>query len=110
MKSKVIFADEKVRKAFDKLKGSKGEGKMLYEQLNRAFDDIAGNAACGIRVPGKLIPKEYVSKYRVNNLWKYNLPNAWRLIYTIKGGEVVVVSVILEWMTHKEYERRFGYD
>ena len=57
-----------------------------------------------------LIPKEYFRKYgKLDNLWKYNLPNAWRLIYTIKTEEVVVLSVILEWMDHKNYERRFKY-
>ncbi len=43
-----------------------------------------------------MIPKEYIKKYKIDNLWKYNLPNAWRLLYTIKGNEVMIVSVILE--------------
>lgn len=45
--SKIQFSDEKIKKAFDRLKDSQGEGKMLYEQLNRAFDELAENAASG---------------------------------------------------------------
>ena len=83
--------------------------KELFKFINQAMDNIETNAFCGIQIPKKQIPKEYIKKYGVKNLWKYDLPNAWRLIYTIRAGKGVVVSVLLEWMTHKEYERRFGY-
>ena len=107
--TKVGFIDRKIKKAFEKLKNGKTEDRELYKFLNRAIDDLKRDPACGISIPKKLIPKEYVKKYHVDNLWKYNLPNAWRLLYTIKGNEVVIVSVILEWLPHKEYERRFKY-
>jgi len=78
--SNVKFFDEKIKKAFEELKNSKNEEKQLYEFLIRGFNDIEQNAFCGIQIPKRLIPKEYVQKYNVHNLWKYNLPNAWRLI------------------------------
>jgi len=110
MKSKIVFGDEKVKASFEKLKSSKTEDKGLYEWLTRAFEDLEENAFCGIQIPKRLIPKEYKRKFgKLDNLWKYNLPNAWRLIYTIKDGDVVVLSIILEWLDHKEYERRFNY-
>lgn len=110
MNSEIIFADEKIKEALEKLKNSKTEDKKLYDFLVRAFDDLEKNAFCGIQIPKKQIPKEYHHKYgSLDNLWKYNLPNAWRLIYTIKNNEVVVLSIILEWMSHKDYERKFNY-
>ena len=110
MKSDVIFGDEKVQVAFEKLKDSKTEDKKLYEFLNRAFEDLERNAFCGVQIPKKLIPKEYIKRFGpLDNLWKYNLPDAWRLTYTIKNGDVMVLSIMLEWMTHKEYEKRFKY-
>ena len=110
MKSKVVFGDKKVKASFEKLKSSKTEDKKLYEWLERAFEDLEQNSFCGIQIPKKLFPKEYEKKFgKLDNLWKYNLPNAWRLIYTIKNGEVLVLSIILEWLDHKEYERRFNY-
>ena len=32
-----------------------------------------------------------------------------RLIYSIANDEIVVVSLILEWFDHKEYEHKFKY-
>lgn len=107
--SEVQFADEKVRKAFEELKKSTTEDKQLYEWISRALADIQKNAFCGIQIPKNLIPKEYTKKYDVRNLWKYNLPNAWRLLYSIEGRDVKIISIILEWLDHKKYERRFKY-
>ncbi len=105
----VHFVDENLQKAFEALKNSKTDEKKLYEWLVRAFLDIEQNAFCGIQIPKKLIPKEYTKKYGVKNLWKYNLPNAWRLLYSIEGGDIKIISIILEWLDHKNYERRFRY-
>lgn len=109
MRSKVVFADNKVKSAFESLRDSTVEDKRLYEWLNRAFDDLANNAFCGIQIPKKLIPKEYVKKYDIYNLWKYNLPNAWRLLYSVAADNIVIISIIIEWLDHKNYERRFKY-
>ncbi len=107
--SNVRFADEKIQKAFEHLKEGKADERKLHELLMRAFNNIQENAFCGIQIPKRLIPKEYLQKYGVNNAWKYNLPDAWRLIYSIENTEIVVISIVLEWMGHKEYERKFNY-
>ncbi|MBI4043585.1 MAG: hypothetical protein HY393_02135 [Candidatus Diapherotrites archaeon] len=96
-------------KAFEELHHSTTEDKQLFGFLERAFKDIEGNSFCGIQIPKKQIPKEYLQKYGVDNLWKYNLPNAWRLLYSVGREEVMVVSIILEWGKHKQYDRKFGY-
>ena len=109
MKTKIVFADKKVKEAFEDLENSKTEDKNLYRWLNRAFDDISENAFCGIQIPKKLIPKVYLKTYGIDNLWKYNLPNAWRLLYSVARDEIIIIAIILEWLSHKEYDRRFGY-
>jgi|TARA_Y100000310_G_C20430317_1_gene691154 mRNA-degrading endonuclease RelE of RelBE toxin-antitoxin system len=105
--SKVRFSDEKVKKAFLEL--NKSNEKNVYAWLVRAFKDIEENAFCGIQIPKRLIPIAYKKKYNINNLWKYNLPNAWRLLYSIENQEIIVVSIVLEWMDHKTYEKKFKY-
>lgn len=109
MKSKITFADDKVKKSLERLSGLKFENRNLKKWIERALKDLENDAHCGIQIPKKLFPKEYVRKYNIDNLWKYNLPNAWRLIYTITHGEVMLFSVVLEWMSHKDYEKRFKY-
>jgi hypothetical protein len=105
----VTFISQKVKDSYESLKDGKFEDRELFGFLTRAKEDLLNNPLCGTRIPERLIPKEYITNYGVKALWKYDLPNAWRLIYTIIGDEVKIVSVILEWMTHKEYERRFHY-
>jgi Txe/YoeB family toxin of Txe-Axe toxin-antitoxin module len=68
MKSKVYFADGKVKAAYERLKTSGTEDKRLYEQLKRALEDLEEDAFCGIQIPKKLIPKTYLKKYQIDNL------------------------------------------
>ena len=105
----IAFADISIKHAFEKLKEDKFEERKLSEFISRAINDLKKNPFCGTRIQKKIIPKEYIRKYGVTNLLKYDLPNAWRLLYTIKEDEVAIISIILEWLDHKEYERRFGY-
>lgn len=105
-KSEVKFADDNVEKEFYSLK----EGDEIKEYIKRAIRDLQINAFCGIQIPKKIIPQEYTRKYGITNLWKYDLPDGWRLIYSITTpSKVEIISVILEWFNHKAYERRFNY-
>jgi len=104
--SKVVFINEKLEESFNTLK----EDDPIKKSIINAIRHLRENAFAGISVPKRLIPKEYIQKYRVNNLWKYNLIKGWRLIYTITAdNEVELISAILEWFDHKGYERRFKY-
>jgi len=102
----VSFADEKVKEAYELLKK---ENPELHKFIERAIDDLKRNPFCGIAIQKRLIPKIYIKKYNIDNLWKYDLPGAWRLLYSVAGDKVKIVAIILEWLDHKEYERRFGY-
>ena len=49
-------------------------------------------------------------KYNLNNLWIYNLPEGWRLLYSVTSPDKIeVIAVILDWMSHKDYERLFNF-
>jgi len=104
-KCDIVFVNDKLEKEFEEL-----QDKELKKYLIKAFLEIQKNVFCGIRIPKKLIPKEYILKYKINNLMKYDLPNSWRLIYSITTpNKVEILAVILEWFDHKKYERRFRY-
>ncbi len=104
--SEVVFANDSIENEFNSL----GEKDSLKKFLKRAIKDIQRNAFCGTRIPRKLIPKEYIQKYKINNLWKYDLPDGWRLIYSIvTPNKVEILAVLMEWFNHKNYERRFKY-
>ncbi len=105
----VTFVNKDKEKSFESLKSGKFEDKKLYKFINRAIKDLKQNPTFGIKIPKKLWPKEYIKKYKISNLWKYDLPNSWRLVYTIKADDVLILNVILEWFSHKNYEKKFKY-
>lgn len=67
------------------------------------------NMFAGESIRKNLIPRHYIRKFGVNNLFRYHLPKGFRAIYTLaRDGEEVSV-LVLEASDHKSYEERFGY-
>ncbi len=101
----VIFIEEELEKTFNSLP----EKDWLKKAIQRAINDLKENIFCGEIIPKRLIPKEYIRKYRIDNLSWYPLPNDWRLVYSIAKNEIEIIAVIIEYFDHKNYERRFKY-
>ncbi|PIN95172.1 hypothetical protein COU53_00675 [Candidatus Pacearchaeota archaeon CG10_big_fil_rev_8_21_14_0_10_30_48] len=109
IKSTIRFIDLKVKDDFYKLeKGDKSE-RELFKIISNCLDYLEENAFCGIQLSKKLIHVEFVKTYGIKNLWKYDLPRGWRLLYSVINEEAKIVSLVLEWSDHKNYERRFKY-
>mgnify|MGYP001603398148 FL=1 len=107
MEGIVKFGDEKLKEAFEDLKDI---DKDLYEQIDKATDEISKNVFCGRNVKKKLIPKEIVHKHGLDNLWIYNLRSGWRLLYSVTSPDrIQVLAIVLDWMNHKDYERLFNF-
>lgn len=107
MEGIVIFNDATLKKAFQDLREN---DRDLYNQINKATDDIKKNIFCGRNVKKKIIPKEFFKKYGLDNLWIYNLRSGWRLLYSISSPDKIrVLAIVLDWMNHKEYEKLFNF-
>ena len=85
------------------------EGSHLLKIIDDGLDVLKWNMFAGERIEKRKFPKFYVQKYGINNLYKYNLDATNRLIYTLVADESGIAVVILEILSHKEYEKRFGY-
>jgi len=83
--------------------------KQLLKAIEREKDYLLNDPHRGIQISKNKIPKEYIIRYGVTNLWKINLPDFWRMLYTIIGSELEIISILLEFMDHKEYNKKFGY-
>jgi len=105
----VTFVTKKLEDSFEELKEGKYESKKIYEYIEKAITTLRQNPEAGTKIAKRLWPLIYVKEYSIVNLWKYNLPEGWRLVYTIKEEDIKILSIILEWFNHKDYERRFGY-
>lgn len=107
MEGVVKFSDLKLKEAFENLKESDIE---LYNQIDKATDEIMKNVFCGRNVKKELIPKDLKKKYEIDNLWIYNLRSGWRLLYSVTSPDKVeILAIVLDWMDHKDYERLFGF-
>jgi len=102
---KVVFVDEILEKSFVRL----NETDPLKKGLIKAIKDVQENSFVGRNVKKELIPKEIIKKYSINNLWIYNLPNGWRMLYVLTSSEIRIIAVVLDWMNHKDYERLFKF-
>ncbi len=87
----------------------KSEHQTLLRSIKQKIDLLKENPEQGIHISKNKIPKEYIIRYDVNNLWKVNLSGAWRMIYTIRGNEVEIISLILDILNHGNYEKKFNY-
>jgi mRNA-degrading endonuclease RelE of RelBE toxin-antitoxin system len=88
---------------------NEGEAEYLLKLVNKGIAKLIESHETGQKIPKNLWPKYYVQKYDINNLWRLRLDDYWRMIYTIMGTQVRIVTVILEVLDHKEYDKRFGY-
>jgi len=85
------------------------KGSYLRGIVDEGLDVLKENMFAGQRVEKRRFPKYYVQRYAINNLYKFNLDTANRLIYTLVADETGIAVVVLEILSHKEYEKRFGY-
>jgi len=100
----VAFVNKKLEKEIESI-----SDKEFKEEIEKAIIKLKEEPACGIHIPKKLWPKEYIQLYDITNLWKIDLRNGCRIIYTIKNDELRILCVILDCFSHKGYERKFKY-
>jgi len=96
-------------------KGNKSNIKEL-KLLIKAIEQLKQDFKAGQILPKKTYPsayKEYTKKYgaevEIDNLWVLKISGDWRVIYTVIGNEVEIISFILDTMTHKKYERKLNF-
>ena len=85
------------------------EEMQLLASIKNKIEILKLNPVYGDQVPKRLWPKELVSKHRLTNLWRVELTNYWRMLYTLRGDKVELICFIIELIDHKKYDRLFGY-
>ena len=62
-----------------------------------------------IKFQEKKLPDKYAKKYDAENVWRIELANRWRLIYTITGNKLEIINFVMDIFNHKDYDKVFGY-
>lgn len=92
-------------KFFDRLSESESKKK----ELHNAFEILKENYLSGNKIPHKQWPQEYIKKYNIKNLWRFEMKSGWRLIYTIIVEKNKISVCVIEAFSHDNYEKRFSY-
>jgi hypothetical protein len=85
--------------------------QTILKAINKKVELIKSNPHYGNPIAKKLIPQEYKDKYGVSNLFRIELPNFWRMLYTLTDGEtnIEIIAFVLDVIDHPTYDKKFGY-
>ncbi len=85
--------------------------RTILRAIKQKGELIKANPHYGDPISKKLIPKEYLERYEITNLFRIELPNFWRMLYTLTEGEtkIEVIAFVLDIIDHPTYNKKFGY-
>ncbi len=115
MKTIKVILKSQARKEYETLsklvQEQRKEGKtnseeiQLLKSIDKKVEILKYNPAYGKNIPKKLIP----NTLDVDNLFRLELTNYWRMLYTIRTNEVEIISFVLYIIDHPTYDKMFGY-
>ena len=81
---------------------------QLIRSIKQKIGFIKANPFYGDPIAKNLIPQEYKINYQAINLFRVELSQFWRMLYTLKGNEIKVIAFILDIIPHPKYNKKFG--
>ena len=114
--NRVIFVGEAKEAYLSLLKiasdeKSKGIRNSKDQQLLRSIEAkkelLKADPQHGEHIMREYLTKKAIDLYGTDSLWKLDLANYWRMIYTITGDTVEIRTIILDVMDHKNYNKLF---
>ena len=82
---------------------------QLLRSIKQKIEFIRNNPFYGDPIAKNLIPEEYKKKYGTINLFRVELSQFWRMLYTLKGDKIEIVAFVLDIIDHPTYDKKFGY-
>ncbi len=103
-------AQEVFNELIEKAESSKVERSVLVSFYHKK-ELLKANPHYGDPISKQLIPGEYIIEYGVTNLFRVELSNYWRMLYTLTNDEmkVKIIAFVLDIMDHKKYNKKFKY-
>jgi len=114
MKIVKVKLSEEAREVFEYLNAQSEKSKIeksILNSIKQKAELIKSNFQYGDPIAKALIPKEYIQKYGITNLFRVELPNFWRMLYSIQEGEnqIEIIAFVLDILDHKNYDKKFNY-
>lgn len=85
--------------------------KSIFSAINQKIILVKNDIHYGNPVSKELIPPDYKIKYGITNLFRIELPDFWRMFYTLTNDEnsIKIIVFIIDILDHKEYNKKLGY-
>jgi len=80
----------------------------ILRSVERMMNILKDNPQFGNPIRKDLIPESF-KQQGITNLYRAELSNFWRLIYTLEGDRVDIFLFVLSIVDHGEYNKLFGY-
>ncbi len=104
-----IFLKEQAKESYIELKKrADKEAESILNSIERIKGILKENPQYGQPISKKLIPGTFL-KIGIQNLYRVELSNYWRMLYTIEGSNVEILLFVLTITDHKGYNKLFGY-
>lgn len=84
------------------------ESQSILNSIERIKAILKDNPQFGDPIAKKLIPKS-LKEIGIQNLYRVELSNYWRMLYTIEGSKVEIFLFVLNIIDHKDYNKLSGY-
>ncbi|MFH1306101.1 MAG: hypothetical protein ABIH83_00385 [Candidatus Micrarchaeota archaeon] len=112
MNVRVILSDE-AEEAYKELNSRAPASKIersILKSIEQKKGLIKANPQYGEPIAKKLIPRKYVIKYSINNLFWVSLANRWRMLYTLRhDSQIEIIAFVLDIKSHSDYDKLMGY-
>ena len=104
-----VFLKEQAKERFLELQQKTDkESKSILNSIDRIKNILKENPQHGEPVAKKLIPPK-LAVLGIQNLYRVELSNYWRMCYALESNEKEIFAFILIIMSHKEYDKLFWY-
>ena len=82
----------------------------IRKRVQQVIDNLEKNQKMGVHIKRRDIPQYYTRKHSIPVLYLVDLPQYYRLAYTMIKFEIKdeLYALMLELMTHDQYNKRFG--
>ena len=104
-----VFLRGQAKESFIELKKREDkESQPLIRSIERVINILKENPQFGDPIRKELIPDEF-KKQGIKNLYRAELSNFWRMLYTLEGTKIEVFAFVLSIIDHTIYNKMFGY-
>lgn len=101
---------EEVYKKLNSEAETNKQSRRILNAINNKKELIKANIHYGNPIAKNLIPREYIDKFEIKNLFRVELPAFWRMLYTLTNNEEIeIIAFVLDIIDHPTYDKKFSY-